>query len=415
MLRTSKLKMPPSAMPRRKGKAPLPVPAADLAGLWAGRRAFVVGGGPSLRGFDFKKLRGERIIAVNRAFEFLPFAEIMFSMDHRFYKHFCLPSPAFRSFPGRKIWVDTAGLPFYGVETLGYHEVGGMSWDLKQGLSTGGNSGHAALNLALLMGADPIYLLGFDFAEEPGRTHFHSGYSFPSSAEKLPRFKARLEQAVPEIAAKGRRVVNLGPAEIKGLERGTFGELPAKPDFLAVSFFTDRDYEKLAQRLKASLDRFQIRTDIRAMPSRGTWVGNVGMKPGFMAKMVEEHPEERVVWIDADGVVQAYPILFHELEADVAAHVRVRAWGRELLGGTVFLAPTEAVRGMFGDWVREAERVPRYKDQKGLQNVIEKSPGRLRFQELPASYCQIFDTMRHLGRPVIEHFQASRSLSRRVQ
>ena len=28
-------------------------------GAWAGRRCFIVGGGPSLKGFDFRRLKGE--------------------------------------------------------------------------------------------------------------------------------------------------------------------------------------------------------------------------------------------------------------------------------------------------------------------------------------------------------------------
>ena len=33
---------------------------------WKGRRCFIIGGGPSLRGFDFSSLKGELVIGVNR-------------------------------------------------------------------------------------------------------------------------------------------------------------------------------------------------------------------------------------------------------------------------------------------------------------------------------------------------------------
>ena len=36
---------------------------------WKGRRVFIVGGGPSLKAFDWKCLRGELTIGINRAFE----------------------------------------------------------------------------------------------------------------------------------------------------------------------------------------------------------------------------------------------------------------------------------------------------------------------------------------------------------
>jgi len=41
-------------------------------GIWKGRRCFIVGGGTSLKGFDFSQLRGELVIAVNRAMEYVP-------------------------------------------------------------------------------------------------------------------------------------------------------------------------------------------------------------------------------------------------------------------------------------------------------------------------------------------------------
>ena len=53
-------------------------------GSWAGRRCFIIGGGPSLKGFDFERLRGERVIAINKAFYDVPFADIVFGMDRPF-------------------------------------------------------------------------------------------------------------------------------------------------------------------------------------------------------------------------------------------------------------------------------------------------------------------------------------------
>ena len=42
-------------------------------GSWKGQRCFIIGGGPSLKGFDFKQLKGEKIIAINKAFVDAPF------------------------------------------------------------------------------------------------------------------------------------------------------------------------------------------------------------------------------------------------------------------------------------------------------------------------------------------------------
>ena len=55
------------------------------SGQWKGQRCFIVGGGESLKGFDFSFLHGEKVIAVNRAYEDVPDADIWYAMDIRMY------------------------------------------------------------------------------------------------------------------------------------------------------------------------------------------------------------------------------------------------------------------------------------------------------------------------------------------
>src|SRR3954470_7731661 len=71
-------------------------------GSCRGQSATVVGGGPSLRGFDFSQLRGKQnIIAINAAFRYLPFADACFSEDVRFVEKFGEELSAFK---GDVIW-----------------------------------------------------------------------------------------------------------------------------------------------------------------------------------------------------------------------------------------------------------------------------------------------------------------------
>lgn len=378
---------------------------------------FIVGGGPSLQGFDFSRLRGARIIAVNRAFEYLPFADILFSMDNRYYGEIRM-TKEFRGFRGRKVWINTMNFHYEGVETLKIYDVPGMSPSVASGISTGGNSGYAALNLALLLGADPVYLLGFDFKAANGRSHFHPGYRFVSHPEKLDAWRARLEAVAPSILATGRRVINLSTnSALTGFPFARFEDVPRNPDFRVVSYFTDENYQRLAERLIASLDHFGIPHDVRNVPSRGSWTENTGYRAEFIKGIMTDHPGENVVWIDADGVIQRYPILLHELgDADFAAHYRAHPNGRrELLGGTVFHAGKESILAMMDEWIAESKTIAFYKDQRALQNVIERDPRRFHVYRLPATYCQIFDLMKNEGVPVIEHFQASRKLKRVVR
>jgi hypothetical protein len=58
-------------------------------GAWEGEPCFIIGGGPSLKGFDFNRLRGQgRVIAINRALEYAPWADVVFFMDWKLYKRY---------------------------------------------------------------------------------------------------------------------------------------------------------------------------------------------------------------------------------------------------------------------------------------------------------------------------------------
>lgn len=118
--------------------------------------AYVVGGGPSLRGFEFSKLTGTFHVAVNRAFEACPEAVVYF-LDRRFH----LENRG--KLAGRRVvqgLVDGAEA-CHGVER---HDLGLVSIT---------NSGYAALRWCIEQGADRVVLLGFDMRPNG---HFHDGY-----------------------------------------------------------------------------------------------------------------------------------------------------------------------------------------------------------------------------------------------
>lgn len=153
-------------------------------GAWRGQRCFIVGGGPSLKGFDFGRLRGERVIAINKAFYDVPFADIVFAMDRPLLDLITSGKlgenyrQAFESLWGAKVWLDLSGYS-YPPDVYSLPSAGEIGWttSIKQGLFHGQNSGYGALNLALVLGADPIYLLGYDCSKGPeGEKNYHDGY-----------------------------------------------------------------------------------------------------------------------------------------------------------------------------------------------------------------------------------------------
>lgn len=189
--------------------------------LWKGEACFIVGGGPSLIGFDFSLLKGRKTIAVNRAFEkFNP--TIILSMDYTFYRS--IKDGAYGEFAKQRfeslkcIKVLVADYPEAVYEDILIipridHSAITFSLNLEKGLADGGNSGFAALNLAWLLGASPIYLLGFDFCFLNGRSHWHDGH--PNKIdEKIFRSYVKQFERWASLILKKSEVYNLSPISI---------------------------------------------------------------------------------------------------------------------------------------------------------------------------------------------------------
>jgi hypothetical protein len=210
-------------------KAPMRPDFRD--GAWRGRRCFILGGGPSLADFDFDRLRGELVIGINRAFEkFDP--EIIFSIDSRLYtwlqKGMLGPGPTqkFKDSTALKVWPEEIGFVFgREVQTVPRIIGRGLGKSIREGIFTGSNSGFAALNLAICLEANPIYLLGFDLhTVGQWQKWFHEGYPSKQRDHIYNDFRADFEAMALAIKAKGVRVVNLNRGS--SLKCFDFGEAP---------------------------------------------------------------------------------------------------------------------------------------------------------------------------------------------
>jgi hypothetical protein len=151
-----------------------------LDNLYAGRPIYVISTGTSLRGFDFARLDGKLTLGINRIIEYYN-PSIFFCIDitaHETHAH------ALRSYNGMIIAGPNAGptrthsnvfeVPHSGGTfeidgELHYQQVS-VGRSFCDGLF-GTGAGCTALHAAILLGGDPIYLLGYDFYEQNGR-HF---------------------------------------------------------------------------------------------------------------------------------------------------------------------------------------------------------------------------------------------------
>jgi hypothetical protein len=192
-------------------------------GAWAKQPCYIIGGGASLRGFDFSRLKGKpNKIAINRAWKDVYDADIWFSEDHRVITELWGKDHLFQAFKGNKVLHALA--PGFKAEVLAVDPTLQVlerkrqdkywSRSLRDGLSMSSCSGVGAINLAWLLGADPIYLLGFDCRSD-GQIlqNYHDdykqmGFEWMTGANKAEDFKSDLEIWVaPHVS--DRKVINL--------------------------------------------------------------------------------------------------------------------------------------------------------------------------------------------------------------
>lgn len=193
---------------------------------------FLLAGGPSLKGFDFKRLDGKFTIGVNKIFKiFHP--NIIYCMDRKFYNYLHLPaerkltedanilnewltSPAIKAFlsPSTSPKKNERFFKESFIEVIPRISNKCISFDINEGIYPGTNSGFGALSLAIALGFKKIYLLGYDLKINGKDTHFHKGYpnqSIDTQQRHLNNFKRTFEFFAPKIKEAGVTVINLTP------------------------------------------------------------------------------------------------------------------------------------------------------------------------------------------------------------
>ncbi len=166
---------------------------------------FCLASGPSMRKEDAEAVRGRgRVIAIGNTGELAPFADVLYSGDAAWWRHY---GERHAAFAGRRVALAQDRLP-EGVEGLRHRNEPGLGLDC---IHTGHNSGYQAINLAYLEGATTIVLIGYDMQHTGGRRHWHADHPQPLGNFSLgmpelcaPRFSALAH----DLAARGVRCIN---------------------------------------------------------------------------------------------------------------------------------------------------------------------------------------------------------------
>ena len=203
------------------------------------------------KNFDLAATAGSRVIATNRAYEICPWADIVASCDDCFYG-WHKDDPRYRTLTGLKVMLLVDPNPHLDADVwIVPGRIERCIGSIREGLGHGLNSGYGALMLAIALGCDPIYLVGFDMEGNVAsntQSWWHDGYPTQNDGSCYQRYADEFKWA----AASGlisQRVYSLCPT---GGLRDTF----PRPEPVFVNFYTKgRGYEDHAQRLAGSLER----------------------------------------------------------------------------------------------------------------------------------------------------------------
>jgi hypothetical protein len=203
---------------------------------WGQKPVAIVGGGPSLRGFDFNRLRDRfTVLAINGSMFDIPFADAGFSLDLK----------AIRLW-----WPRLVGLgyeQFYAVDRRWISGINskptpkmrfllrrqGPDLSTADGIITaGGTSGFGALNLAFLRGAKKIVLLGFDYGGAGGVWHHNEHhYTFQQQQDRdnWAKWATNFNRPAQFLRKTGVEVINASPdSAITAFPRSTIDEVIPK-------------------------------------------------------------------------------------------------------------------------------------------------------------------------------------------
>jgi len=173
--------------------------------LWPEETVFVVASGPSLVDVDLEQLRGFPVIAVNRGFEAVPWAQFLYFSDARFFRWY---EAGILAFTGSKFTVTSERkLNHPAITNLRKFSYKGLALDPHY-LCTGNNSGYAAINVAFHTGASRICLLGFDMKSQDGRHHWHGDHPVAYQEKVYRKLLLHFPTLVEPLSKAGVEVFN---------------------------------------------------------------------------------------------------------------------------------------------------------------------------------------------------------------
>lgn len=182
--------------------------------LWPGETVACIASGPSLTAEDVNFVRGKtRAIAINASYAIAPWADVLYVADCQPFRWYWEHGPKgyehvpMRSFAGLKFSLTRRSGQWSGVQVLKCGSEDGLSLDPTR-LCLGMNSGYQAINLAVLLGATRILLLGYDMTvTKEGKEYWHEQHPHKKRSP-YKTFRRLFPSIVEPLKKAGVSVIN---------------------------------------------------------------------------------------------------------------------------------------------------------------------------------------------------------------
>lgn len=174
--------------------------------IWDGATAVCLATGPSLTPADVAACRGRaKVIAIKDAIDLAPWADVLYGCGADSGQWWPRNGDRLATFPGLRFTLDPLAAKWAQVLTIG-PELG-LSAD-PDTLCHGRNSGYQAINLAVLLGATRVLLLGYDLQPGPrGESHVHGDHPWRAPLP-FDAFLAAFSSIAAPLEAAGVTVIN---------------------------------------------------------------------------------------------------------------------------------------------------------------------------------------------------------------
>lgn len=184
----------------------------NIKNVWLNEPCFIVGAGPALKefiaevGFDF--LNGKHTIGINHVIEDYDKFEWFFFLDKRFLER---TTYNINNYKGRIFAQATTGLKTADNITVFFCQGNKPTLFIEKGLYNGNLSGLSALNLALITGANPIYLLGFGEGKSSSfkSYHYKNNYTGEVKTDKVYQKFIRVKKQYSAFSEYADRIIHV--------------------------------------------------------------------------------------------------------------------------------------------------------------------------------------------------------------